>query len=127
MLTLLATSTVAAASPAAAAPPDLALSWPLLAGSIAFLVPIGFVLVAAGGLPAEEARQVTLAGLGALALAALGYWACGFGLQFGGVGLIHRWGSSTAPAAWKGWSGNGRRSALAGAPAGAWPGCTALA
>ena len=92
MLTLLATSTVAAASPAAAAPPDPALSWPLLAGSIAFLVPIGFVLVAAGGLPAEEARQVTLAGLGALALAALGYWACGFGLQFGGVGLIHRTG-----------------------------------
>ena len=90
LLTLLATSTVAAASPAAAAPPDPALSWPLLAGSIAFLVPIGFVLVAAGGLPAEEARQVTLAGLGALALAALGYWACGFGLQFGGVGLIHR-------------------------------------
>lgn len=92
MLTLLATSTVAAASPAAAAPPDPALSWPLLAGSIAFLVPIGFVLVAAGGLPAEEARQVTLAGFAALALAALGYWACGFALQFGGVGLIHRTG-----------------------------------
>jgi Amt family ammonium transporter len=48
------------------------------------------LLLAAGGLRAEEARQATLAGLAALALATLGYWACGFALQFGGVGLVHR-------------------------------------
>ncbi len=134
LLTLLATSTVAAASPAAAAPPDPALSWPLLAGGIAILVPVGFVLVAAGGLPAEEARQVTLAGLGALALAALGYWACGFGLQFGGVGLIHRaggleglvWEWSALDARWgTGWGMAGLHGfGLSGS--GATPGALAL-
>ena len=87
------TVSVAVAAPEAAnTTPDPTLSWPLLAGSLAFLVPIGFVLIAAGGLPADEARQATLAGLAALALATLGYWACGFALQFGGVGLIHRTG-----------------------------------
>lgn len=87
------TVSVAVAAPEAAnTTPDPTLSWPLLAGSLAFLVPIGFALIAAGGLPAEEARQATLAGLAALALATLGYWACGFALQFGGVGLIHRTG-----------------------------------
>ncbi|MDH7487663.1 MAG: hypothetical protein QHJ81_15505 [Anaerolineae bacterium] len=89
LLMFLAVSS-AVAAPEAAAPPDAALSWPLLAGSLAFLVPLGFALIAAGGLPAEEARQVTLAALAALALATLGYWACGFALQFGGVGLIYR-------------------------------------
>ena len=90
LVMLLAVSGAAAAPEIADAVPDPALSWPLLNGALAFLVPIGFLLLAAGGLPAEETRQVTLAGLAALALATLGYWACGFALQFGGVGLVHR-------------------------------------
>jgi Amt family ammonium transporter len=90
LLTILAAGVASAGPTAAAAPPDSALSWSLLNGALAFLVPVGFLLVAAGGLPAEEARQATLAGLAALSLATLGYWACGFALQFGGVGLIAR-------------------------------------
>jgi Amt family ammonium transporter len=56
---------------------------------LAFLMPLGFVLIAAGGLAEERARHAALSLLAALALAALGYVAVGFGLQFGGVGLIH--------------------------------------
>jgi len=92
LLTLLAVSSAAAAPQIADDVPDPTLSWPLLAGSLAFLVPVGFMLLAAGGLSSDEARQVTLAGLAALALATLGYWACGFALQFGGVGLVYQTG-----------------------------------
>ncbi|MCD6291603.1 MAG: hypothetical protein J7M34_13980 [Anaerolineae bacterium] len=70
-------------------PVEVTLSlWPLIAGSLAWLVPIGFVLLAAGGMAPAQARGVALTGLAAVGLAALGYWAVGFGIQFGGVGLI---------------------------------------
>jgi Amt family ammonium transporter len=59
---------------------------PVSAG-LAFLVPLGFALVAAGGLPEERAREATLSVLAALGLACLGYVATGFALEFGGVGL----------------------------------------
>ncbi|HEY66620.1 MAG TPA: hypothetical protein G4O02_18890 [Caldilineae bacterium] len=63
--------------------------WPLMAGSLAWLVPIGFVLIAAGGMEPPLARGAALTGLMAVGLATLGYWAVGFGIQFGGVGLVH--------------------------------------
>jgi Amt family ammonium transporter len=56
---------------------------------LAFLVPLGYALIAAGGLPEERGRHVALSALAALGLAALGYVGCGFALQFGGVGLAH--------------------------------------
>jgi len=90
LLSLLTFGLALAAPEVRAAPPDMAQGWTLLSAGLALLVPLGFTLLAAGGLPAEEARQVTLAALAALALATLGYWACGFALQFGGVGLIQR-------------------------------------
>ena len=90
LLSLLTFGLALAAPEVRAAPPDMAQGWTLLSAGLALLVPLGFTLLAAGGLPAAEARQVTLAALAALALATLGYWACGFALQFGGVGLIQR-------------------------------------
>ena len=65
--------------------PDLA----SLAATLAFLVPCGFALIAAGGQQDERARHALLSTLAALGLAAAGYIATGFAFQFGGVGLAH--------------------------------------
>ncbi|MGC8780698.1 MAG: hypothetical protein ACP5UQ_07520, partial [Anaerolineae bacterium] len=56
---------------------------------LAFLVPLGYALIAAGGLPEARARHAALSLLAAMGLGLLGYVAVGFALQFGGVGLIH--------------------------------------
>ncbi|MCS7221812.1 MAG: hypothetical protein RML36_01855 [Anaerolineae bacterium] len=94
ILAALAAFNLAAASPAWAAEPAQAQPsngdalWPLVAGSLAWLVPIGFVLIAAAGLETPLARQAALTGLAAMGLSALGYWAVGFGIHFGGIGLI---------------------------------------
>jgi Amt family ammonium transporter len=61
----------------------------LLASALALCVPIGLAFIVAGGLPEERAREATLSFLAALALGTLGYWAVGFGIQFGGVGLAY--------------------------------------
>jgi len=61
----------------------------LVTVSLAFLMPLGYVLIAAGGLSEEHARHAALSLLAAMGLAVLGYVAIGFALQFGGVGLIH--------------------------------------
>ncbi|MEX1020208.1 MAG: hypothetical protein WDZ49_11140, partial [Litorilinea sp.] len=63
--------------------------WYLAAAAIAFLVPTGFVLIGVAGLDAERAWNAALGGLAAIGLAAFGYWAVGFALQFGGVGLVY--------------------------------------
>jgi Amt family ammonium transporter len=60
----------------------------LLAAGLAFLMPLGYALIALGGLAEDRARQVALSMLAALGLATLGYLAVGFALQFGGVGLV---------------------------------------
>ena len=82
--------------------------WYLLAAGMALLVPAGLVLIGAAGLSPERAWDAALGGLGAVGLAALAYWAVGFALQFGGVGLAHVrpeladlvWEWSALPAAW---------------------------
>lgn len=56
---------------------------------LAFCVPIGYALIAAGGLPPARARHAAISFFAALGLAAAGYLAAGFALQFGGVGLVH--------------------------------------
>lgn len=93
-LSLLSIGHAAAADPASVAAQsastlDEKLLWLFVAASLAWLVPIGFTLIAAGGLPAHLARQSALAGLAAMSLAIIGYWAVGFALQFGGIGLVH--------------------------------------
>jgi len=76
-------SLIFATSPLEAAP-----LWPLLAGGLAFLIPAGFTLLASGGMPEEKAVPTAMMGLAATGLALAGYLACGFALQFGGVGLV---------------------------------------
>jgi Amt family ammonium transporter len=61
----------------------------LLTAGLAFLVPLGYTLIAVGGLDEAKARQAVLGALAALSLAMLGYVAIGFALEFGGVGLAH--------------------------------------
>lgn len=87
-LSLVAVSPALAAEQAQAQPSNGDALWPLVAGSLAWLVPIGFVLIAAAGMEAPQARQAALTGLAAMGLSALGYWAVGFGIHFGGIGLI---------------------------------------
>ena len=57
--------------------------------SLAFLIPLGFALIATSGWPIERARRGAVAFFAALGLAVTGYVVVGFALQFGGVGLIH--------------------------------------
>ena len=61
----------------------------LLTIGLAFLVPLGYALIAVAGLDEGRARHAALSALAALGLAVLGYVAAGFALEFGGVGLAH--------------------------------------
>jgi Amt family ammonium transporter len=82
---LLWTGRAAAAEPIGV---DTATLLPLVMTGLALLVPVGLTLLVAGGLPPEQARQSTLTLLAALGLGMLAYWAVGFALHFGGIGLI---------------------------------------
>jgi Amt family ammonium transporter len=55
---------------------------------LALLLPAGLILIAGGGLAGRRPARSAVAGLGALALAAISFWACGFAFQLGGVGLV---------------------------------------
>ncbi len=54
---------------------------------LALLLPIGLILIAGAGLRGRRPAKSAVAGLGALALAAISYWACGFAFHLGGAGL----------------------------------------
>lgn len=62
---------------------------PLLTLGLAFLLPIGYALIGASGLPHDRARSGTVAFLAALGVAVAGYVITGFALQYGGLGLVH--------------------------------------
>ncbi len=68
--------------------PNSALVLSVFGSALALLLPLGLTLLIAGGLESEQARQATLTLLAAVGLAALSYWAIGFALQFGGIGLV---------------------------------------
>jgi Amt family ammonium transporter len=55
---------------------------------LALLLPTGLILLATSGLAGRRPARSAVAGLGALALATLGFWACGFAFHLGGVGLV---------------------------------------
>ncbi len=63
--------------------------WYLLATALALLVPAGLVLISIAGLDGARAWHAALGGVAALGMATFGYWAVGFALQFGGVGLVY--------------------------------------
>jgi len=62
--------------------------WLILTGCLAFLVPVGLTLLASGAASEEKAADVALTSLAAIGLGVLGYFACGFAFQFGGIGLF---------------------------------------
>jgi Amt family ammonium transporter len=55
---------------------------------LALLLPAGLILVAGGALAGRRPAKSAVAGLGAVALAAISFWAWGFALHLGGVGLV---------------------------------------
>ena len=60
----------------------------LIAACLAWLVPAGFILVAAAGVPQQRTWQTALAGVAGASLGVLLFFAVGFGLAFGGLGLV---------------------------------------
>lgn len=65
------------------------LYWYLMTAMIALLVPIGFMLIGVAGLEPNHAWNAALGGLAAVGLSTWAYWAVGFALQFGGIGLVY--------------------------------------
>lgn len=82
--------------------------WYVVMAGLSLLVPAGLLLIAVAGLTVERARSAAIGGLAAIGLAAVAYWAVGFALQFGGVGLAFErddlralvWEWSALPASW---------------------------
>ncbi len=60
----------------------------LLAASLAWLVPAGFVLLAAAGAQESRAWQAALGGVAGAALGVALFYLAGFALAFGGIGLV---------------------------------------
>jgi len=79
---------VAATDPAAANAVALNLAWILTAAFLVMLVQAGFALVATGFTRAKNAGHTMTMNFTAYAIAVLVYWAVGFGLQAGGVGVL---------------------------------------
>ncbi|MEZ4635619.1 MAG: hypothetical protein R2873_28045 [Caldilineaceae bacterium] len=97
---------------------DLSHPWYLVAAGLSFLIPAGLVLLGAAGMSPQRAWDAALGGLAAICLAGFGYWAVGFALQFGGVGLFYPdpqlsdlvWEWSALPVDWgSGWGMAGLR------------------
>ncbi len=53
--------------------------------ALAFLLPVGVMMVSWGGLPPEQSRRAASVGLLALAVSVIAYVAAGFAFQFGGI------------------------------------------
>ena len=80
---------LAQANSTAATAQSTPMFWYVLAAAAAMLVPAGLLLLATANLDAERAWRTALAGIAAIGLAAFAYWAFGFALQFGGIGLVY--------------------------------------
>jgi Amt family ammonium transporter len=64
---------------------DTGIGFSLILG---YLLPVGFFLLAWGGMEPERARRAAIQGLVALALAAVGYFATGFAFHLGGAAVF---------------------------------------
>jgi Amt family ammonium transporter len=71
------------------APAQTPLFWYVLAAGLALLVPAGLVLISVAEMDPRHAWHAALGALAAIGVVTVGYWAFGFALQFGGVGLIY--------------------------------------
>ena len=79
----------AAQSGAANAPTSAPVFWYLLAAAVAIMTAIGLVLIGVAGLARAHAWDAALGAVAAIGLATVAYWAVGFALQFGGIGLVY--------------------------------------
>lgn len=70
--------------------------WVLLTGFMVFFMQAGFALVEAGFTRAKNAAHTMAMNLMVFLVGAIGYYVCGFGLMFGGVGAVSALGG-TAP------------------------------
>lgn len=63
--------------------------WPWAALALTgYLVPVGLLFVAVAGLPSERVPRAGALAMLSGSLGILAYWAAGFALQFGGIGLM---------------------------------------
>lgn len=63
--------------------------WYVLAAAVAMLLPAGVALLSLAGLTGQRAWNAALSAATAVGLAGVAYWAFGFALQFGGIGLVY--------------------------------------
>lgn len=56
---------------------------------LAFLIPLGYALIAVSGTPGDRSRRAAVNFFAALGLAVVGYVMTGFAFQFGGAGLAY--------------------------------------
>lgn len=78
-----------AQSTAPGEPIQTPLFWYVLAAALSLFVSAGLVLISVSELEPTRAWHAALGALAALGVVTIGYWAFGFALQFGGVGLIY--------------------------------------
>src|SRR6187551_960568 len=71
--------------------------WTLLAGFLVMFMQAGFAMVETGFTRAKNAAHTMTMNFMIYPIGMLGYWICGFALQFGGVGPVAALGGGTAP------------------------------
>ncbi|MEA3337086.1 MAG: hypothetical protein U9R25_14345 [Chloroflexota bacterium] len=62
--------------------------WPLVAASLAWLVPAGLALIAIAGAAPQRVWRSALGAIAAISLGVLAFFLAGFAIAFGGIGLI---------------------------------------
>ncbi|HEY5562029.1 MAG TPA: ammonium transporter [Clostridiaceae bacterium] len=70
--------------------------WVLMTGMLIFFFQAGFAMVETGFVRAKNAMHTMSMNFMVFIVGAIGYWICGFALQFGGVGGVASLGAGTA-------------------------------
>ena len=71
--------------------------WTLVCGFLVMFMQAGFAMVETGFCRAKNAAHTMSMNFMIYPIGMIGYWICGFALQFGGVGAVAALGNSTAP------------------------------
>jgi ammonium transporter, Amt family len=71
--------------------------WTLVCGFLVMFMQAGFALVESGFCRAKNAAHTMSMNFMIYPIGMIGYWICGFALQFGGVGPVAALGNATAP------------------------------
>ena len=70
--------------------------WTLVTGFLVMFMQTGFALLETGFCRAKNASHTMAMNIGVYAIGLLGYWACGYALQMGGVGAVATLGGTPA-------------------------------